>query len=336
MEVVRLEDFWTESLTEKGWSRKCIVQFLNGWAISTWASYNSSIKQLQHHCIDNNIVFPPVQADSALFAEFFSAIAERSSRPESVLKTASAAVSCLFQAMNTPNPCDSYPIRKMITGLVKAETSAPAKKTPVMPCAPFLKLFREWKNPLSIKQLRLRAITLLALCIMARPSDLAPRAQNFTLTTDQVLFHEDGSMSITLVGTKNDKDRKRFQVNIPGGSDGVCDPVRALKEYIKSTTEFRQKGGPLFISLKKPFISMQAAGINQVLKEAIQLSGLEGYTPRSFRATGATAAMHAETEPGTAMSIGRWRSEEVFRAHYVHPRVQSSYTDKVLSFSGAH
>ena len=81
---------------------------------------------------------------------------------------------------------------------------------------------------------------------------------------------------------------------------------------------------------------MQAAGINQILKESIQLAGLEGYTPRSFRATGATAAIHAETEPGTAMSIGRWRSEEVFRAHYVHPRVQNNYTDKVLSFSGTH
>jgi len=85
-----------------------------------------------------------------------------------------------------------------------------------MPVKPFRDLFHAWPSNevLSIQQLRMKAITLLALTFMLRPSDIAPKAEIFNsedYTTSPIVFslrdvtfHDEGSMSIMYHGTKND------------------------------------------------------------------------------------------------------------------------------------
>ena len=95
----------------------------------------------------------------------------------------------------------------------------------------------------------------------------------------------------------------------------------------------------MFISLQphnNKYKAVTAATIGQDLTDAIKLAKLdgEGYTPWSFRPTGATAAVVSNTTPETAMQVGRWKTDSVFRERYVYPLVQGSYTTDVLHFNG--
>ena len=77
-------------------------------------------------------------------------------------------------------------------------------------------MFEEWpgNEGLSVKELRLKTLTLLALVIMLRPSDVAPHGvvyssdtdayHHILLTTEQVVFEQDSSVTMLLHGTKKD------------------------------------------------------------------------------------------------------------------------------------
>ena len=101
-----------------------------------------------------------------------------------------------------------------------------------MPVAAFTALCNSWPNDnsqLDIKRLRLKCLTLLALTLMLRPSDIVPHSQTFegsscttkrrTFSTDMVEFHINGGCTVTLHGTKNDTARNGFVVNLPSGTD---------------------------------------------------------------------------------------------------------------------
>lgn len=89
----------------------------------------------------------------------------------------------------------------------------------------------------------MKAITLLSLSAMLRPSDIAPRSisvgdksgkqQNNIFSVD----HCDGSMTISFFGIKNDTHRDGFEVNIPPHTNPKLDPVITLKKYIDKTAQ---------------------------------------------------------------------------------------------------
>ena len=94
-------------------------------------------------------------------------------------------------------------------------------RSSVMLIQPFVNLFQSWgdNDSLELKKLQLKAITLLAFAIMARPSDLAPKGVTFSsegpckpmiLSLDQVKFCDSGNFSIQLFGIKNDLPSQRL------------------------------------------------------------------------------------------------------------------------------
>ena len=75
-----------------------------------------------------------------------------------------------------------YPeIKRLITALIKTGTVRPMKRSRPMPVEAFVRYFRELgpTDELSLKDLRRKTVTLLALVFMARPSDLAPKGVVF-------------------------------------------------------------------------------------------------------------------------------------------------------------
>lgn len=79
-----------------------------------------------------------------------------------------AAISCLDDGLQChKNPMNNENIRRLVTSLVKSATKRPAKRTEIMPVKPFMDYFQSLKDneQLTLKQLRLKAITLLALTI---------------------------------------------------------------------------------------------------------------------------------------------------------------------------
>ena len=78
--------------------------------------------------------------------------------------------------MNQPNPINRD-VKAVVNGLVKSSTTQPLTKSEVMQCQPFIQMFIEWpeNDQLSTEMLRLKCLTSLALSLMLRPSDIAPR-----------------------------------------------------------------------------------------------------------------------------------------------------------------
>ena len=91
-----------------------------------------------------------------------------------------------------------------------------------------------------------------------RPSDAAPMSRiydtdtglyrSMVLTTCNVVFHQDNSMTIIFHGIKNDYDRQGFEVNLPSATQVRLCPVRALRCYIQRSKYCRPDDLPLFIS----------------------------------------------------------------------------------------
>ena len=186
----------------------------------------------------------------------------------------------------------------------------------------------------------MKAITLMALTTMLRPSDIAPKAVLFDEESDsgkKVIFKTDMiqttelGLNVTLFGIKNDTTRTGFEISIPRHSDELIDPVAAIEEYIKATSDMRSDGG-VFIGLNKPYKAISAAAVGKVLEEAIGLAGLAGmgFTAKSFRPTGATKAIERGIEPEIVQKVGRWKSTDVFYQHYVHSRTPVEFTDAIL------
>ena len=152
-------------------------------------------------------------------------MAQSSRRPKSVLSSTVTAFSCLSDLLRIKNPL-TPDINKLILGLVKCKTSAPMARSKEMPVEPFVKLFVTWPENwfLTIEQLRLKCITLLAMNVMLHPSDIAPMArfydhdndcfQRFVMSTDNVCLRKDGSVNLTYHGIKNDTWRDGFKVNV--------------------------------------------------------------------------------------------------------------------------
>lgn len=304
--------------------------------------------KFRNFCEENKIVFPPETDNSRVFSDFLCSVADESERPESLLKMCSAAITCLYNGLDQCSPMDNSDIKRLLSGLVKSSTKRPAKRTEIMPVKPFIDYFLSQSDNenLTLKLLRLKTITLLALSFMTRPSDLAPRAEMFDssdntvypcfLSRDNVRFHEDNSVTITFFGVKNDTARTGFEVRIPPSEVSKTDPCCTLKAYMSRTSELTSRSGPVFLSLNKPYSAIKADTVAKILSESIKLAGLgdKGYTAKCFRPTAANAAIESGCQPETAMYVGRWKTKEVFFSHYVYPLAPSDYTDGIKKYQG--
>lgn len=60
--------------------------------------------------------------DTKCPTSFLRDLAHNSSRPESSLKTLSAGITFLFEAIGQPSPMDNSDIQKLLTALIKTDT----------------------------------------------------------------------------------------------------------------------------------------------------------------------------------------------------------------------
>ena len=216
VETECLENIWASRLKEQNWLPRCANRLQFHWAQSTIALYNRLLTKFKVFCSLRDLPFPPTNSVhcSALLAEFLCDISDSSGRPASLLLGMSAAISCLYESFGYKSHMN-IDIALLKSALVKSGTKLPAQRTPVMPCVPLYRLFQSWKDThLSVKLMRVRAISLLALCCMTRPSDLAPKCAYvdsvshevvpLTLSMNQVVFQADKSITITFYVIKYD------------------------------------------------------------------------------------------------------------------------------------
>lgn len=341
MENIRLESVWETTLCNLGWSESSVKYIKYAWSANTLDLYNRVVVNCAKYCERNNHEFPPVS--TSVVADFLYSQCSRSQRPRSMINSTCAALKCLYDGYNKVNLCDSAYISTFKSALVKSTTKAPRLKTPIMPAKAFHDLFMKLDDNenLNIKFLRMKTVTLLALALMLRPSDIAPHAEMFdaddnicdavVLSLDQIKFDGNG-VKIRFFGIKNDTSRDGFEVTLQEATCKKLDPVGALKCYIDKTAVHRKAGGPVFIGLNKPYKHLSSNAISNILKDAINEAGLggQGYSAKCFRPTGATLGVQSGCDPNVVRQLGRWKTESVFYSHYVHCNAPSDYFDKVI------
>lgn len=327
MESVCLENRWEHQLRELEWSKQCIDVYKHFLADSTRKEYNRLVDNFRKFCINYCGEFPPPQKIfSAALAEHLRLRSKASQRPESVLNSTLAAVSNYFR--------ETYlipgEIKNLVKALIKKDTVRPAGRTKIMPLEPFTILFQQWgeNDLLSIGQLRQKAITLLTIACMARPSDFAPKVG---FKRGQIEFH-DKDMTIKFFGIKNDHDRAGFEVRVESVDESIVDPVACLRMYIDKTNQLVDKDGPVFITLRPPYRALTAQSIANILKDSISMTSLppDIFTAKNFRPSAATAAIVSGCDNNTVRIRGRWKTESIFLNHYVYPVSEVNISQKIL------
>ena len=164
---VRLENLWKTRLRCLGWSKRASTQSMFSLAQSTLKTYNSYVNRYVELCRAKDLDFSN-EHNTNVIADFLCHISDKSDRPESVIKMCSAALTCMFEALGKYLPAHNPDIKRLITGIIKSGTVAPMKRSQPMPINSFVDLFHSWGNneELTIKQLRMKTVTLLALVCM--------------------------------------------------------------------------------------------------------------------------------------------------------------------------
>lgn len=190
MANLSLEGLWRSDLLDKGWSVKSASRFQFCLAKVTLRSYNNVIEKLALYCDEQQLTFLPTS--NTVIADFQWETADRTVRLNAILRTSIGALGHLYMVKGMPNVMYCPEIKLLVTGLVKSGTLAPIKRSSVMPIQNFHRLFKEWPDneAIDIKQLCLKTITLLALSLMLRLSDIVP---NVSVTcsdhVDQICFN---------------------------------------------------------------------------------------------------------------------------------------------------
>ena len=261
MENICLEGVWKERLSGKNWPKLAINKFIMSLSPTTWLTYNRQFNKFREFVENRGINLEDLGKGipQNLMVDYLMYMANKSERPKAVLNCSVEAVQNYVKVTGAVSPVDSDVIT-LVNGLVKSCTTQPLKRSKVLPVQPFLDLFRKWgKNAdLSIWALRLKALMLLAITVMLRPSDVAPHSVN---ASDEVVrknqfrrswldFSDSKYLRMYLFGIKNDYQHDGFCVFIPYASEQVVCPVLALQTYLDKTKHLVKPDGPVFLTLQ--------------------------------------------------------------------------------------
>ena len=242
------------------------------------------VEKLKLFCKDSDMEFPEIPP--AMMVDFLCFLAEASPRPKSVLNTTVAAVEAMSKAMRKMSL-----VTTEVTTLV---TMQPMIRSKIIPVNTFTNLFLSWESNwfLPLEELRLKSITLLALALMLRPSDLAPKGMikvgekwhHLVLKADQLKFNADGSAMLVLLGIKNYYKRDSFEIPITPSREARLGPVCTIQAYLARTQYLYSEGGQLFLSLKKTYGSITAKMVARILEKAIVMASLggQGFSAKKF------------------------------------------------------
>jgi len=176
--------------------------------------------------------------------------------------------------------------------------------------------------------LRDKALSLLAAAAVARASDLA-RIRRLDWDTTGVTLH--------IHNAKNSVGwappvRVDF---LPADLRLVC-AATALRDYLDATPDARQQGDPVFRALKPSaghqFTAITAQTIAGCVLRVMQAAGVpDHFRPHSIRGAAVSKAAREGEVLDDIQTHGRWRSDSVFRAHYLRAVPQNSVSTTILA-----
>ena len=173
---------------------------------------------------------------------------------------------------------------------------------------------------LSLKDLTLKTVALLALTALPRVSELA-------MLDIEWLIRKENVYTFQLVGRA--KHSKLGKITPPikftrfEGNPNIC-PIASIDEYMHKTKPLRETSGvsKFFICLVKPHGAASAATIRRWMLEAMSLAGIDTdvYKAHSTRASSSSKARNSLNVPlNVILEMGNWKSSSVWERHYHKP-----------------
>lgn len=181
---------------------------------------------------------------------------------------------------------------------------------------------------LELPELRSKALCLLMIAGIARPSDLA-RLDLTTLRTTPK-----GGISLRVWRAKNSGEKFSDPMVLPRLQQSqaeVC-PTRTLRAYIEATARVRPARAPdtfhpVFLSQTSPYDALSPERISVEIKKILRQLGIPVGT-YSVRRKTTTEALEKGFSIQTVAKAGRWRSLDVLQNHYNRTR----NTDELTTF----
>ena len=169
---------------------------------------------------------------------------------------------------------------------------------------------------LSLKQLTLKLVTLLALTTTQRCQTLAYLDTRFMQETPSMLRF---TIQEKLKTSRPGKHLDPIEVKPYHADVSVC-PVTHIKHYLTKTESLRQ-GTKLFISLTKPFRSVTAATIGRWIKSMLTEAGIDTsqFSAHSSRSASSSYALSTGLPVQDILKAGGWSRAETFAKHYNKP-----------------
>lgn len=174
---------------------------------------------------------------------------------------------------------------------------------------------------LSIKDLSLKTVTLVALASLLRVSEIA------AISTDSLIFSESGVKFFLSKPRKAQHNGALQEVFISRLQKDLCCPVCALESYIERTVNSRAVSAPahVFIALVSPFREVSSNTISRWIKCFIGSAGVDTsvFSAHSTRGAAASKAATSGLSIDAILHAGCWAAESTFSRFYRRESVPS-------------
>ena len=184
-------------------------------------------------------------------------------------------------------------------------------------------------HSLTLKQLSLRTVMLLALTRPSRSADLAKLSLKGHRNTPE------GALFIPTALAKQSRpgrDIKEFFFPKFTGNEHLC-PVRSLNLYIERTRELRGDNEQLFISFIKPHHPVSSPTIARWLKLIMESAGIDTsiFKAHSVRSASTSAAAMQGVTTEDILNAADWSTESSFQRFYHKPVRNTVFAKTVLT-----
>ena len=182
---------------------------------------------------------------------------------------------------------------------------------------------------MSLKQLSLRTVMLLALTRPSRSADLAKlNLSGCRFSPEGVVFTPTSLAKQSRPGREiKDFLFPRFTEN-----EGLC-PVKSLMLYIEKTKDLRGDNKQLFISFIKPHNPVTSSTIARWLKQVMESAGIDTiiFKAHSVRSASTSAAAMQGVTTEDILKAADWSTDSSFRRFYYKPVRDTAFGKSVLA-----
>ena len=269
-------------------------------APSTAIFYGKSWAKFLGFCRSFSIPLPPAQQSTVVL--FISSLASTSPPPSfATVASTISAISYHFKLTGIQDPCSSFVIKKILSGLSKAKPSSDPRLPLTPPLLQALIIAASKVSPSPFHQALFPAMFSLMFHAFLRIGEVTSSPHN--LQFHQVTLTP-SSVTLNFTSFKHSNGNP-VMVSIPSSTSTVICPVRLLHSYLALCGV---APGPLFCYTNLD--PVPPSYFRVFLNSSLTHAGLSQYrfTPHSFRIGAATYAASTGVPSEQIKVMGRWRS----------------------------